>query len=316
MAFLPSPAVCCMLSRRIRTFALVVCPVISMAIARPAASQKAASQQQLDEISARGRALAGYQRAAWTASMQLLATNPDPWQVQRYVAYHADSGWVVAFGRLNAERDTFYVSHIGIPASVNGQRVDSTFEFQKFAEPGPDTDFLVRAARAMDVATMTLGVTARAYSVAAIPNEKGEWLVYLTPSADAANVWPLGDDVRYRVSGDGRRVLETSNARGHDGGGSRRWPGRRAPRREGRQQGAARSAGGLGRLPRAHESAGRVGDRRDAAPPVPYRGRRVDQAAPEQGDGRRRDSLGDAWWRSRGRPPVTAPPIRGRHRER
>jgi hypothetical protein len=198
-----------MSSRRIRTFALVVCPMIFLAIARPAAAQSAASQQQLDEISARGRALAGYQRAAWTASMQLLATNPDPWQVQRYVAYHADSGWVVAFGRLNTERDTFYVSHIAIPAAVNGQRVDSTFEFQRFAEPGPDTDFLVRAARAMDLATMTLGVTARAYSAAAIPNEKGEWLVYLTPSPDAASVWPLGDDVRYRVSEDGRRILET-----------------------------------------------------------------------------------------------------------
>ena len=141
--------------------------------------------------------------------MQLLATNPDPGQVQRYVAYHADSGWVVAFGRMNAERDTFYVSHIAIPAAVNGHRVDSTFEFQTFAAPGPDTDYLVRAARAMDLATITLGVTARAYSAAAIPNEKGEWLVYLTPSADAASVWPLGDDVRYRVSPDGLRVLET-----------------------------------------------------------------------------------------------------------
>lgn len=196
-------------SPRIRTFALVVLPVMSMAFARAAGAQNAAGQQQLDEISARGRALAGYQHAAWTASMQLLATNPDPWQVQRYVAYHADSGWVVAFGRLNTQRDTFYVSHIGIPAAVNGQRIDSRFEFRTLAAPGPDTDFLVRAARAMDVATMALGVTARAYTAAAIPNEKGEWLVYLTPSADAANAWPLGDDVRYRVSEDGRRILET-----------------------------------------------------------------------------------------------------------
>ena len=202
---------------------------MSFAVAGVAGAQTAATQRQLDEISARGRALAGYQRAAWTASMQLLATNPDPWQVQRYVAYHADSGWVVAFGRLNTERDTFYVSHIAVPAVVNGQRVDSTFEFQTFAEPGPDSDFLVRAARAMDVATMALGMTARAYSAAAIPNEKGEWLVYLTPSADAANVWPLGDDVRYRVSEDGRRVLETHRMhagmleanRGTEGGDAR-----------------------------------------------------------------------------------------------
>jgi hypothetical protein len=114
----------------------------------------------------------------------------------------------VAFGRLNTERDTFYVSEIGIPGARNGQRTDSVFEFQHFPEPGPDTDFLVRAARAMDLGVMTLGMTARAYTVAAIPNESGEWLVYLTPSANAASVWPLGDDVRYRISADGGRVLE------------------------------------------------------------------------------------------------------------
>jgi hypothetical protein len=172
-------------------------------------AQSAETQARLDAISARGRALAGYQRAALLASAQLMATNPDPWQVQRYVAYHADSGWVVAFGRLSVERDTFYVSHIAIPAAINGQRVDSLFEFQTFSGPAPDTDFLVRAARAMDIGVMTLGMTPRAYAAAAIPTANGEWWVYLTPAADAASVWPLGDDVRYRVSADGQRVLET-----------------------------------------------------------------------------------------------------------
>jgi hypothetical protein len=198
-----------MLSRRIGAFAFLVLGSISFGSARVARAQGDAGQKELDEISARGRALAGYQRAAWTASAQLFATNPDPWKVQRYVAYHADSGWVVAFGRLNAERDTFYVSHIAIPAAVNGRRVDSLFEIETFPDVGPDTDFLVRAARAMDLAVINHGVTARAYTAAAIPGERGEWFVYLTPSADAANVWPLGDDVRYRISSDGLRVLET-----------------------------------------------------------------------------------------------------------
>jgi hypothetical protein len=196
-----------MLSRRIRTFAIIALPVFTALSG--VGAQSAPNQKQLDEVAARGRALAGYQRAAWTASMQLMSTNTDPWKSQRYVAYHADSGWVVAFGRLNIERDTFYVSEIGIPATVNGQLVDSVFEFQRFPEPGADTDFLVRAARAMDLGVMTLGMTKRAYSAAAIPNENGEWLVYLTPSADAASTWPLGDDVRYRISADGHRVLQT-----------------------------------------------------------------------------------------------------------
>ncbi|MFL5640704.1 MAG: hypothetical protein ACJ78M_15140, partial [Gemmatimonadaceae bacterium] len=91
----------------------------------------------------------------------------------------------------------------------NGQRVDSLFEFETFPESAPDTDFLVRAARAMDLAVMTLGPTRRPYSAAALPNENGDWLVYLTPSADVANTWPLGDDVRYRVTAEGSRILET-----------------------------------------------------------------------------------------------------------
>ena len=191
-----------MLSSHLCALALLFSPGLVSA-------QRAPTQSELDSISTRGRALAGYQRAALIAATQLIAKNPDPWKAQRYVAYHADSGWVVAFGRLNATRDTFYVSNIGIPAAVNGARVDSVFEFVTFDKPGPDIDFLVRASRAMDNAVMTLGPTARPYSAAALPADNGDWYVYLTPAADVASVWPLGDDVRYRISSDGERVLET-----------------------------------------------------------------------------------------------------------
>lgn len=197
-----------MLSRSACTLVLAVVPTAVSA-------QRAPTQSELDSITARGRALAAYQRAALTATTQLVAKNPDPSQDQRYVAYHADSGWVVAFGRLNAGRDTFYVSNIGIPAAVNGKRVDSLFEFVTFHEPGPDVDYLVRAARAMDNAVIALGATKRAYSAAALPADDGNWFVYLTPAADITDVWPLGDDVRYRMSPDGDRILETRCL--HDG---------------------------------------------------------------------------------------------------
>ena len=191
-----------MLSRSVGTCVLALFPAV-------VGAQRAPTQSKLDSISARGRALASYQRAAWTASTQLVAKNLDSWKAQRYVAYHADSGWVVAFGRLNASRDTFYVSNIGIPAAVNGARADSLFEFVTFDEPGPDADYLVRAVRAMDNAVTALGATPRPYSAAALPADNGDWFVYLTPAAGLTNVWPLGDDVRYRVSADGERVLET-----------------------------------------------------------------------------------------------------------
>ena len=191
-----------MLSRRIGLLAVAVLPFVARA-------QGAPTQARLDEISARGRALAGYQRAAWNATVQLMATNPDPATVQRFVAYHADSGWVVAFGRLDSQRDTFYVSTIAAPAVVDGKRVDSVFELHKFDAPGPDVDFLVRATRAMDTAVAAMGAKSRPYQAAAIPAENGDWWVYLTPATDFTNVFPLGDDVRFRISAEADRILET-----------------------------------------------------------------------------------------------------------
>lgn len=193
-------------SRRHAFVGLALALIVSPLAAR---AQSAPTQAELDEITARGRALAGYQRAAWNATVQLMATNPDPSAVERYVAYHADSGWVVAFGRLDTQRDTFYVSTIAVPAAVNGQRVDSIFEFHKFDVPGPDIDFLVRATRAMDTAVAAMGALPHAYQAAAIPAENGEWYVYLTPASDFATTFPLGDDVRYRISADADRILET-----------------------------------------------------------------------------------------------------------
>jgi hypothetical protein len=198
-----------MLSRRICSIALGLASATSMVITQRSDAQSAPTQARLDEISERGRALAGYQRAALLAATQLVATNRSTSDVQRYVAYHADSGWVVAFGRLSSQRDSFYISHIAIPAAIKGQRVDSILEFLSFREPAVDTDFLVRAARAMDLAIATLGRTPRTYTAAALPTENGEWWVYLTLSADATGIWPLGDDVRYRISPDGERVLDT-----------------------------------------------------------------------------------------------------------
>jgi hypothetical protein len=173
-----------------------------------AASVPPATPSQLADITDRGRALAGYQRAAWRAYSQLLATKPDPRLVQRYIAYHADSGWVVAFGRLSVTRDTFYVSNVAIPAVVGGSRSDTLFDIETLTTPGADTDFLVRAARAIDTATALFWPSGRPYETAVLPAAGGSWWVYVIPAANRAGVWPLGDDMRFRVSGDGRTILE------------------------------------------------------------------------------------------------------------
>ena len=199
--------------RRFPARALFLCAAVaSAALPRFVGAQASAlppAAATLDAITARGRALAGYERAAWRAYSQLLATRPDPRHTQRYVAYRADSGWAVAFGRLNATRDTFYVSHVAIPALVDGKRVDTAFAIQAMETPAPDTDYLARAARAIDTATSLFWPTGRPYDAAVLPAGDGSWWVYVLPAPNREGVWPLGDDMRYRVAADGRSILET-----------------------------------------------------------------------------------------------------------
>ena len=200
--------------RRPRARARFVCAALALAAAPRAAHAQVPTTppptiSELEQVSARGRALAGYETAVWRAYGQLLATKPDPRYTQRYVAYRADSGWVVAFGRLSETRDTFHVSHVAIPAVVGGRRVDTLFSIQKMQGPAPDTDFLPRAARAIDTAAALFWPTHRPYDAAVLPAGDGSWWVYVIPAPNREGSWPLGDDVRYRVSADGRSILET-----------------------------------------------------------------------------------------------------------
>ena len=202
--------------RRTRALALLFPAALAMAaLPRLAAAQTTAAAplppaaSTLDQISGRGHALAGYERAAWRAYAQLLALKPDPRFTQRYIAYRSDSGWAVAFGKLNTTRDTFYVSHVAIPALVDGKRVDTVFAIQTLPTLGPDTDYLVRAARAIDTATSLFWPTNRPYDTAVLPAGDGTWWVYVLPAPNREGVWPLGDDMRYRVSADGHSILET-----------------------------------------------------------------------------------------------------------
>ena len=58
---------------------------------------KPASPKELAAITARGRLLAEYDRAAWQATDALLAHPPEPGAVQRYIARKSEDRWTVAF---------------------------------------------------------------------------------------------------------------------------------------------------------------------------------------------------------------------------
>jgi hypothetical protein len=164
------------------------------------------SDAELAAITERGRALAAYDFAAWHGSDAIAPLNPPAGSFTKYIARSTPKGWTVTFGRLTAARDTFLIAYEAVRTSDSGE-----FEgFKGVSHPTPlvDTDYYVRASRALDTAMVEFGPVRRSYNVAVLPALKGAWWVYLFPAPTIAGVWPLGADARFLISADGKQVLE------------------------------------------------------------------------------------------------------------
>lgn len=164
------------------------------------------TQSELADITVRGRALAEYDFASWHGTDAVFSLKPPAGSITRYIARPTEKGWKVAFGRLSSARDTFFVAYEATRTSQAG-------EFEGFtpvahATPIADTDYYLRAARALDTAVKDFGPVRRSYNTAALPRPDGKWWVYLLPAQTVSGVFPLGADTRYLVSADGRSILE------------------------------------------------------------------------------------------------------------
>lgn len=162
------------------------------------------SADSLAAITRRGRDLARYDRVAWTATDSVMARGYRPTAEDRYVVRRMpDSTWEARFGRLTAAGDTFLVHHV-----VRQRATDPTqFTVEALATPRADTGFALRATRAIGEALRDFGTQPRPYNVAVLERPDGGLFVYLVPAQVQAGVFPLGGDVRYHVSADGRRIL-------------------------------------------------------------------------------------------------------------
>ncbi|HKO15607.1 MAG TPA: hypothetical protein VJU87_05170 [Gemmatimonadaceae bacterium] len=173
-----------------------------------AISRPAPSDSLLTAITARGRAIAGYEEAVWQAR----AASPDPdfSRALQQIAIHTSSGWSVAFGRLSPTHDSFTVEQLATSRAIPFSP-DTQFVVHTLATPLADTDTLLRAARALDTAAALFSRLARPgvpYQSVVLPTPGGDWLVYFLPAPTRPGVWPLGGDVRYRISADGERVRD------------------------------------------------------------------------------------------------------------
>lgn len=173
---------------------------------RSAEQFAAIPRAELDAISARGWRMVQYHQAAWMATDEVTALNPREELVRAYLAREReDRRWEVVFGRLNVTADSFLVAF----RAEQTEPQTTTFRTYEMRPPKADGGYFARAARALEVCRRDFGEPPRRYNTMVIPVVNGlEWYVYFLPAKTVSGIWPHGGDMRYRVSGDGRTILE------------------------------------------------------------------------------------------------------------
>jgi hypothetical protein len=164
------------------------------------------TESELAEIAARGRALAGYDAAAWHASDAVSALKPDTSAINRFIARKTDAGWVVAWGRFNDARSTFLITY-----EARQEGSSNEYSVIKHDPATENEDFYFHAALAHELCLKDFfreGKPSRPYNISVLPGVGGRWYVYAIPAQTDLDVLPYGGDVRYTVSADGATILE------------------------------------------------------------------------------------------------------------
>lgn len=87
-------------------------------------------------------------------------------------------------------------------------------EAGKFVARGHDppwegADNLIAKERALELALASYSHPNRPYNSAILAAPGGSLYVYLYPAQEKDSIWPLGGDVRFTVSADGKQIIET-----------------------------------------------------------------------------------------------------------
>jgi hypothetical protein len=154
-------------------------------------------------VTERGRALYAYDQAAWHGTDAFVALHPDTNGLTHYLCMKTPAGWEVVFPKWNATHDRLLVAYeakeAGSPTDYTAARYDPPRE-------GPDE--LIAEERALELAISDFGTANRPYNSTILPAEDGNLYVYIYPGQTKNDVWPLGGDVRYTISADGKQIVE------------------------------------------------------------------------------------------------------------
>src|SRR5947209_14217166 len=154
---------------------------------------------ELAAITDRGRALYEYDEAAWHSTDAVLELKPVKGGFESYIGQKHGDKWIVVYGKLNEKRDAYMIAYEATQGSSPSQ-----FTVQKYDPPREDKGFTVSAALALDIAKNDFGNANRPYNAAVLPAPSGQLYVYLLPAQTVSGTFPLGADVRYLISSDGK----------------------------------------------------------------------------------------------------------------
>ena len=163
-----------------------------------------ADKAELAAITARGRALAAYDAAAWYGSDAVKALNPPEENMGIYLGNRSDQGWVMGFGRLNDAKDAFLLAFEAVP--TQDVTHPSVIAHHPMIE---DREVWFHEALAFDKFRSELTGHGRPYNLAVTPAPNGNWFVYSYPAQTDLAVFPYGGDTRFTVSADGVSPLAT-----------------------------------------------------------------------------------------------------------
>lgn len=154
-------------------------------------------------VTERGHALYAYDQAAWHGTDAIFALHPDTNGLARYICKRTPSGWVVSFMKWNEKHDRLFVVY---EASESSQ--PSTFAARQYSPPMDATDDMDGMERALELAAGDFVAQNRPYNTAILPAPGGNLYVYIYPGQTKDTIWPLGGDVRYTISPDGKQIIE------------------------------------------------------------------------------------------------------------
>ncbi|HTS34283.1 MAG TPA: hypothetical protein VMH04_01355 [Candidatus Solibacter sp.] len=160
------------------------------------------SSDELAAIAARGRLLYEYDRAAWHSTDAVKEIGVAQGAIDRYVARKTASGWVVMWGRFTQSQDKFLIVY----EATESDRPE-VFKVKKHDPPLEDTGFYLNAARAIATARQDFHGEQRPYNFAVLPADNERFYVYVLPAQTDEGVYPVGGDIRYLVSADGRKII-------------------------------------------------------------------------------------------------------------